>query len=195
LERVEQAATLGLVVAVVVAAVVGGLATAARPGGLEQQVLGPQRRAGLRDEQRALDQVAQLARVAGQRLGLERLERRRLELHGRGAERGRVELDEVARERRDLLGAVAQRRDLEHRAAQPEVEVAAEPPGLDVERHLADLVEEQRAAVGALDQALLGGDRAGERAALVAEQLALEQLAAERRAVEPDERAGAAGRR
>ena len=43
------------------------------------------------------------------------------------------------------------------------------------ERQLADLVEEHRAAVGRLEQAGLAPDRAGEGAALVAEQLALEQ--------------------
>jgi glutamyl-tRNA reductase len=42
-------------------------------------------------------------------------------------------------------------------------------------RHLADLVEEQRAAVGGLEEADLLAIGAGERAALVAEQLALEQ--------------------
>jgi hypothetical protein len=44
-------------------------------------------------------------------------------------------------------------------------------------RHLADLVEEQRAAVGELEAALAARCAAGERALLVAEQLALEQLA------------------
>jgi hypothetical protein len=47
---------------------------------------------------------------------------------------------------------------------------------LTVERHLADLVEKQHAAIGLLDAPGLGRDRAGERAALVAEQLRLEQL-------------------
>ena len=42
-------------------------------------------------------------------------------------------------------------------------------------RELADLVEEHGAAVGGLEQAGLGWRRAGERALLVAEQLALEQ--------------------
>ena len=42
-------------------------------------------------------------------------------------------------------------------------------------RHLADLVEEDGAAVRRLEQAGLGRLGAGERAALVAEQLALEQ--------------------
>src|SRR5690606_939720 len=59
--------------------------------------------------------------------------------------------------------------------------------------HLADLVEEQGAAVGGDEQAALGGVGAGEGAAHVAEQLALEQRADQRAAVDRDERlAGAA---
>src|SRR5439155_16171970 len=53
---------------------------------------------------------------------------------------------------------------------------------------LADLVEEHDAALGDLEEAGLGRDRAGERAALVAEQLALEQRLGERRAVQAQER-------
>ena len=55
---------------------------------------------------------------------------------------------------------------------------------LRLERHVAALVEEQRAAVGGLELALAPRDRAGEGAALVPEELALDQLAAERRAVD-----------
>ena len=51
-------------------------------------------------------------------------------------------------------------------------------------RHLADLVEEERAAVGLLEEALLVAQRAGEGAALVAEQLALEQVLGQRAAVD-----------
>ena len=47
----------------------------------------------------------------------------------------------------------------------------------------------QRAAVGRLEQAAPGGDGAGERAALVAEQLGLEQRLGQRRAVDRHERA------
>ena len=54
--------------------------------------------------------------------------------------------------------------------------------------HLADLVEEQRAAVGELEDAACGVVGAGERALLVAEQLALEQRLGDRRAVDRDER-------
>ena len=55
-------------------------------------------------------------------------------------------------------------------------------------RHLADLVEENRAALRDFDQALLGRLGAGERAAHVTEQLGLEQRFRQRAAVERDER-------
>ena len=61
--------------------------------------------------------------------------------------------------------------------------------GLRLQAHVADLVEEDRAAVGRLEHAAPLGHRAGERAALVAEQLALDQLLGNRRAVDLDERA------
>ena len=51
-------------------------------------------------------------------------------------------------------------------------------------RDLADLVEEQRAAVGLLEAAVAARGRAGERALLVAEQLALEHAFGERAAVD-----------
>ena len=55
-------------------------------------------------------------------------------------------------------------------------------------RELADLVEEQRAAVRRLERAGARGDGAGERAGLVTEQLALEEVAGDRAAVDDDER-------
>ena len=61
-----------------------------------------------------------------------------------------------------------------------------------VERQLADLVEEQRAAVGDLEQPGLGVGRAGERAAHVPEQLAFEQRLDDGRAVDDDEPLAAA---
>src|SRR5690606_31732940 len=54
---------------------------------------------------------------------------------------------------------------------------------------LADLVEEQRAAVGRLDQTDAALARIGERALLVTEQLRLEQVRRQVRAVDLDERA------
>ena len=63
---------------------------------------------------------------------------------------------------------------------------------LQRQRDVADLVEEQRAAMGELDLALGGLDRAGEGALLVAEQLGLEQVLGDRGAVDRDEAAAAA---
>ena len=59
---------------------------------------------------------------------------------------------------------------------------------LGVERQLADLVEEQRAAVGFLELADALVDGAGERALLVAEQDALDQVLGDGAAVDGDER-------
>ena len=55
--------------------------------------------------------------------------------------------------------------------------------GLQVERQLADLVEEQRAAVRDLEPTFPHPGRAGERALLVPEQLALDQRRRHRRTV------------
>ena len=64
----------------------------------------------------------------------------------------------------------------------------AQELGLERERHLADLVEEQGAAVGHLELAGLARHGAGEGALLVAEELAFEQGLGERGAVDGDER-------
>ena len=47
----------------------------------------------------------------------------------------------------------------------------AQQLGLHGERHVADLIEEQRAVVGLLELAQVTGRRAGERSLFVAEQL------------------------
>ena len=65
---------------------------------------------------------------------------------------------------------------------------------LHLRRELADLVEEERAAGGLREAAVLLRDGAGERAALVAEELALEDRLGDRRAVHGDERARARAR-
>ena len=62
----------------------------------------------------------------------------------------------------------------------------AQQLGLQRQRQLADLVEKQRAVVGVLEQADLGVGGAGERAAHVAEQLALEQRLDDGGAVDGD---------
>ena len=60
--------------------------------------------------------------------------------------------------------------------------------GLQRRRHLADLVEHDRAVLRELELADARSAGAGEGAALVAEQLALEQVGRQRRAVDLDER-------
>ena len=65
----------------------------------------------------------------------------------------------------------------------------AEEFDLERRRKVADLVEEERAARRELDAAEAVAHGAGERAAHVAEQLALEELARQRRAVHGDEAA------
>ncbi len=59
--------------------------------------------------------------------------------------------------------------------------------GLGHQAHVADLVEEERAPVGALEASAAPADGAGEGAALVAEQLRLDQLLGDGRAVHLDE--------
>src|SRR6202030_1949798 len=60
--------------------------------------------------------------------------------------------------------------------------------GLRLQRHIADFVEEESAAVGCFELALAARDRAGESSFFVTEQLALDQLARERRAIDRDKR-------
>ena len=59
---------------------------------------------------------------------------------------------------------------------------------LQAHRHVADLIEHQRAALGRLEQALVTAGRAGERAFFVTEQFGLEQVLGHRAAVDRDER-------
>ena len=59
---------------------------------------------------------------------------------------------------------------------------------LQGQRHLSDLVEEQRALVGGLEQARTVLDSAGERTTCVTKQLALKERVRERAAVDWDER-------
>jgi hypothetical protein len=63
----------------------------------------------------------------------------------------------------------------------------AQELGLKAWRHLADLIEQERPAMGFLEQALLVRGRARERALDVAEELRLEERLGERRAVDGDE--------
>src|SRR5262249_44767058 len=68
----------------------------------------------------------------------------------------------------------------------------AEQLGLQLERQVADLVEEERAAVRELEAGDALGDGAGGRAALVPEELALQQAGRDGGAVDLDEGALAA---
>ena len=140
---------------------------------------------------------------------------------------------EMLDHQRDVVAALAQRRQRDLRDVQAEEQIAAELPLLDqarrdrgcvavrmrtstlrvrslptrrsspscstrsslpciAGRHLADLVEEQRAAVGDLEQAARVALGAGERAAHVAEQRRLQQRLGDGGAVLADERAVAA---
>src|SRR5262249_29003265 len=65
---------------------------------------------------------------------------------------------------------------------------------LQIERQLADLVEEERPAVGLGEEPLAIAHRARERAADVAEQLALDEPGRDRAAVDGHERAARAPR-
>src|SRR6266481_1326019 len=167
-----------------------------------------------REDHGALDGVLQLAHVARPGIPFEGGERRAGETADRLPVLRRVPADEMFRQQRDVLDAVAQRREdhLDHVEAVVEVlaelplphpagkvlvggghhaavhldragpaqaldlAVLQEPEQLHLHRgsELAHLVEEEGAALGALDAAFLPLDGAGERSALVAEQLGLE---------------------
>ena len=96
-------------------------------------------------------------------------------------------LAEPPRRDRRLQPAVGRRDqphvDLQRRRAadalEPLLLERAQDLRLQRQRQLADLVEEQRAAVRHLELARLARDGAGERALLVAEQLGLEQRSRE----------------
>ena len=140
----------------------------------------------------------------------------------------RVLAQEVLDQQRDVLVALAQRRQVDGDHVEPVEEVLAEGAllhgfgqvgvgggddahvglarldaaerhelllldhpqqlGLRVERDVADLVEEDGAAVGGLEQPLLVGHGAGEGALDVAEELALEQVGRHRARVDGHER-------
>src|SRR5262245_21323811 len=68
----------------------------------------------------------------------------------------------------------------------------AQQLGLERERQIANLIDEQRAMLRALEHSAPQPDRTGERAALVAEELGFDQARRDRRAVEDHERGGGA---
>ncbi len=81
--------------------------------------------------------------------------------------------------------------DLNRRGAADAIELAvlqyAQQAGLQVRRHVADFIQKQRAAVGLLEAALALGSSAGKRAALVAEELGLQQILGDGCGVDGDE--------
>src|SRR5262249_27462446 len=161
-----------------------------------------------REDDEALDEVAQLANVPRERVRRERGHRVVLDRHARPVVRLRGDLEEVPREERDVLAARAERWDRERHHVQPVEEIGAKlllldrlrqvpvrrghdarvdldrlltADALDLalledaqelrlhrERHVADLVEEERASARALELAAALLRRARERAGLVA---------------------------
>ena len=119
-----------------------------------------------REDVKPIEEI--LPERAGRRLGLEVGVRRRDHAHVH-APRGR-------------LADAPQLAFLDH----------AQQPELHRRRHLADLVQEDRAAVRLLEQPAAVRRRAGERAARVAEELGLQQRLRQRPAVLGDEGPGAA---
>src|SRR5437016_5657698 len=186
-----------------------------------------------REDHRSVDGVLKLADVTGPRVAQELLHhigRNRLDAP---AETSGVVRDEVAHEKRDVLGPLAKGREIDRKNVQPVVQVGAKLSRLDqllertvrrgddpdvapdrlraadplellllehaqelrleVERQVTDLVEEQGAAVRELETADPSRDGTGEGAALVAEELALQEAGGDGGAVELDERATAPG--
>ncbi len=88
--------------------------------------------------------------------------------------------------------------DLDRLGAADAVDLAlldgAQQLGLQARIHLADFVEQQRAAIGFLELADAPCDGAGEGALLVAEQLGFQQVLRDRGAVDGDEGLFGAGR-
>src|SRR5207237_2045369 len=197
-----------------------------------RQVLEPDlgRRA---EHDRLLDRMLELADVPLPLVSEQRPVRRGRERLRSAAEPGGGRAEEVLDQGRQVLGALAERREDDAHHVQPVVEVLTEGAGLHLglevlvgggehahvdaeravaahalelallehaqdlglglERHVADLVEEEAAAVGHLELAFPRPDRAGEGALLVPEELALDQLPREGGAVPLDERLGAPG--
>ena len=123
----------------------------------------------------------------------------------RQAQRHDVEAEKQILAEQSLLNELAQilvgRRDdshvgLDRRAAADRGVLAllqdTQKPGLRLHRHVADLVEKERAAFGLFEAAGTARIGAGEGTLLVAEQLRLDKVARDCGHVDGDERAGAA---
>ena len=175
-----------------------------------------------------LDAILQLADVPGPWMMHHDLLRFRRDRQALSLQLPAVHREKMLDEQRDVLPAVAKRRDDEREHVQPVIEVlaegmrghrrqqvlvggrhdadvrldrrrAADPHeplalqhaeefGLKAHVHVADLIEEHRALVRQLELAQLPAGRAGEGAALMPEQLALQQLPGDGRAVDGHER-------
>src|SRR5581483_11077732 len=168
-----------------------------------------------RSDDRALEDVRELAHVAGPATLEERGEDERRDARRAAAEAGGDRRHEVRHEHGHVLGALAEGRDLDREDVESVEEVGAEAALLDHAleravrrgddahvdgdfalatdalelalledaeeldlrgaRQLADLVEQERAAVGALEAAEVARRRARESSLLVPEELALEE--------------------
>ena len=146
-----------------------GLAVAL--GGLAQEVLGQVRQVG---EPLAKRRQVELhhAEAEGEVVAERALAHHGLEVAVRRGDHAHVDLDRVVGPDADHLAGLER----------------AQQVGLRREGHVADLVQEERAAGRRLEAALAAGGRAGEGPLLVAEELALEHALRERGAVERDER-------
>ena len=177
-----------------------------------------------RHDQQPVDDVPELAHVAGPGIGLQRGQRILAELARRHSGRLGRARHEMPRQERDVLAPVAQRRHFDRHDAEAVEQILAEPPrrnlarqlavrrshhpdidldpvgpanpleclllqhphnlALGLDRHVGDFVEEQRAAMSALERA----DLAAVDAVLAAEELGLEPIGVHRRAVDRDKR-------
>ena len=183
-----------------------------------------------RQHDRALDDVLELAHVARPVVLRQQIERLRRQLEVASCLFSSPYFSrKCCDEQRDVVLAIAQRRQLDRDDVQPVEQILAEPPvlhhlpqvdvgrgddadvdldrlhaaeahelalldhaqqlGLRLERDVADLVEEDAALVGEVEQPLLRVDGAGERALDVAEQRRLEQIGRQVAGVDGDERA------
>jgi hypothetical protein len=202
---------------------------AGRAGRQQRQQVGSGETHAFGHRARLLKQVAQFTHVARPGHALEQAHRVLGQLLDRRAVRFADRLQQVIHQRRQVRGALTQRRQPDRHHRQPVVQVDAELAalhrrlevvaggrdhphvhldhpvrahrlellllqhpqqlGLQRQRHVADLVEQQRAAIGELELAVshpaLG---AGERTGRDAEELGLEQGVGNGRDVHPDER-------
>src|SRR5581483_11710161 len=197
-----------------------------RRSGLERQV--ELEAAAARQDDRALDHVAQFADVAGPVVALE--------FHDSGPRKARFgavqifcrEFDEMFCEERDVVLPLPERTDLDRKYVQPIEQVLAKTTGghslfqvairrrdnpdvcqpraifthplvafllehaqelaLHVQRHFADFIQKQRAALRSFETASAVLDRAGERAADVSEEFAFKKLFRNRGAVDTNQR-------